>query len=91
MKLYRGNPNLMKRAALRVNPHATLESFTNTLGDKVARKHRATVGFVPMPRNEDTVPPPQMSIWERDQYVPPKNEYIRPGANDFLRYKSRGL
>jgi hypothetical protein len=91
MKLDRGNPNLMKRAALRVNPRATLESFTNTLGDKVARKHRATVGFVPMPRAPDVVPPATNSLWAQPVYTPPKNEYVRPGAEDHLRYKSRGL
>jgi hypothetical protein len=75
----------MKAKALRVNSHNPLESFTTK------RKHRATAVYVPRPYDPDVVPPPQLSIWERDEYVPPKNEYIRPGANDFLRYKSRGL
>ena len=85
MKLDRGNPNLMKKAAMRVNPHNTLESFSPK------RKHRATVGFVPMPRAPDVVPPTTNSLWAQPVYVPPKNEYVRPGANDFLTIKSRGF
>ncbi len=91
MKLDRGNPNLMKKA-LRVNPHATLEAFPNTLGDVAAkRRHRATAGYVPMPRDANTALPPTISIWEQPVYKPPKDEYVRPGAQDFLRYRSRGL
>jgi hypothetical protein len=86
MKLDRGNPNLMKKAALRVNPHNTLESFGTS-----KRKHRATVGFVPMPRSPDTVPPATNSLWAQPVYTPPKNEYVRLGANDFLTIKSRGM
>jgi len=85
MKLDRGNPNLMKKLALRVNPHNTIESFSPK------RTHRSTAVYVPKPYDPDVVPPPQLSVWERDEYVPPKNEYVRPGANDFLKYKSRGL
>lgn len=88
MKLDHGNPNLMKKA-LRVNPHATLESFTPTTGDKVHAKQRT--GFVPSYKDPAAVPPPQMSIWARDSYVPEKSGYQRPGADDHLRYKSRGF
>lgn len=85
MKLDRGNPNLMKKAAMRVNPHNTLESF----GTK--RKHRATTGYVPMPRDANTALPPTINIWAQPVYVPPKSDYVRPGAEDFLRCKSKGL
>jgi len=88
MKLAAGNPNL-KKAAMRVNPKNSLEAFKNTLGDKERVKYRT--GFVPSVKAIDAVPPPQMNLWERDQYVPPKNEYVRPGANDFLNVKSRGF
>jgi hypothetical protein len=92
MKLDRGNPNLMKKAALRVNPPALLEAFANTLGDAVSkRRHRATAGYVPVPREPHTALPPSTNLWEQPVYVPPKGEYVRPGAEDFLRYKSRGL
>ena len=92
MKLDRGNPNLMKKAALRVNPPATLEAFTNTLGNVVAkRRHRTTAGYGPLPKDPNAALPPTISIWEQPTYVPPKQEYVRPGAEDFLRYKSRGM
>jgi len=89
MKLQAGNPNLMKRAAMRVNPKATLESFSNTTGDKAQAKERT--GFVPSKRDPDAVPPATNSLWAQPVYVSPKTEYVRPGANDFLKYKSRGL
>jgi hypothetical protein len=84
LKLDRGNPNLMKQKALRVNQHNPLESFS------IKRKHRATVGFVPMPRDPDTVPPPQLSVWERPVYKPDHSGYQRPNS-DHSRIKSRGL
>jgi len=91
VKLDRGNPNLMKKA-LRVNPHATLEAFPNTLGDVAAkRRHRATTGYVPVPKDPNAALPPSTNLWEQPDYVPPKDEYVRPGAQDFLRYRSRGL
>lgn len=88
MKLDHGNPNLMKKAT-RVNPHATLESFTNTTGDKAHAKERK--GFVPSVKDPDAVPPPTISLWEQPVYVSPKNEYVRPGADDHLKFKSRGF
>jgi hypothetical protein len=48
-------------------------------------------GFVPSVKAPDAVPPPQMSIWEREAYVPDKTGYVRAGANDFLKLKSRGM
>jgi hypothetical protein len=92
MKLDRGNPNLMKKAATRVNSPAPLEAFANTLGDVAAkRRHRATVGYVPLPKDPNAALPPTISVWAQPVYVPPKSEYVRPGAEDFLRCKSRGL
>jgi hypothetical protein len=92
LKLDRGNPNLMKAKATRVNTNNVMESFPNTLGDAVSkRRHRATVGYVPMPRDANTALPPSTNLWAQPVYVPPKGEYVRPGAEDFLRYKSRGL
>ena len=88
MKLAAGNPNL-KKAAMRVNPVATLESFTPTTGDKVHAKYRT--GFVPSEKDPDAVQPPQMSVWERGVYKPDHSGYVRAGANDFLKLKSRGI
>ena len=79
----------MKKAAMRVNPNATLESFTPTTGDKVHAKYR--VGFVPMEKDPDAVQSPQMSVWERPVYKPDHSGYVRAGANDFLSVKSRGM
>jgi len=92
LKLDRGNPNLMKAKATRVNTNNVMESFPNTLGDAVSkRRHRATAGYVPVPREPHTALPPSTNLWEQPVYVPPKGEYVRPGAEDFLRCKSRGL
>ena len=83
-----GNPNLMKQAT-RVNPPATLESFANTTGDKAHAKERR--GFVPTVKDPNAVPPPTISLWHQPVYKPERMEPVRGGANDFLRYKSRGF
>lgn len=88
MKLASGNPNL-KKAAMRVNPTATLESFIPTTGDKVHAKYRT--GFVPSQKDPDAVPAPAINIWEQPVYKPEPQGYQRPGANDFLSVKSKGL
>ena len=88
MKLDHGNPNLMKKA-LRVNPPSTLASFNNRTGDKEQVKYRT--GFVPSVKDPNAVPPPSLSIWEQPVYKSPAPAYVRPGANDFLRCKSRGF
>ena len=88
MKLQAGNPNLMKQAT-RVNPPATLTSFTNTTGDKAHAKERT--GFRPSVKDPDAVLPPTISLWEQPVYKPERMEPVRGGANDFLRCKSRGF
>ncbi len=88
MKLDHGNPNLMKKA-LRVNPPSTLASFNNRTGEKEQVKYRT--GFVPSVKDPNAVPPPSMSIWEQPVYKSPAPAYVRPGADDFLRCKSRGF
>lgn len=88
MKLQAGNPNLMRKA-LRVNPTQTLESFTNTTGDKAHAKVRG--GFVPVKKDPDVVPPNTMSLWDRALYVPEKAAPARRGADDHLRVQSRGF
>lgn len=79
----------LKKAAMRVNLHASLESFTTTTGDKVHAKMRT--GFVPSEKAPDAVPPNTMSVWDRGVYTPEKSGYVRAGANDFLTIKSRGF
>ena len=88
MKLNAGNPNLMKRAALRINPPSTLSSFNNRTGDKEQVKYRT--GFVPSVKDPNAVPAPAMNLWEYPVYVSPMNEYVRPGADDHLKFKSVG-
>ena len=87
MKLDAGNPNLMKKA-LRVNPPSTLSSFNNRTGEKEQVKYRT--GFVPSVKDPKAVPAPAMNLWEYPVYVSPKNEYMRPGADDHLKFKSVG-
>jgi len=73
---------------MRVNQTVPLGSFATTTGNKAHKKYRT--GFVPLPKDPDAVPPPAMNLWERPVYVP-SNSYVRPGANDHQRIKSRGL
>ena len=84
MKLVAGNPNLMK-----VNKSVGLGTFAQTAGDLGQVKVRR--GYVPVERDPDLVRAPTSSLWQRDSYVPPKNEYMRPGADDHLSIKSRGF
>lgn len=88
MKLDRGNPNLMKQKALRVNPQSTLTSFNNRTGDKEQVKYRT--GFVPSIKHPDAVPPPTMSLWEQPVYKPDHSGYQRPGS-DHSHIKRRGF
>lgn len=88
MNLPAGNPNLKKRA-LRVNPQATLESFSNTTGDKAHAKERT--GFVPTRKDPDAVPPAVTNVWKRPVYVPENMTPVRRGADDHVQYKSRGM
>ena len=88
MKLNAGNPNLMKRAALRVNPPSTLSSFNNRTGDKEQVKYRT--GFVPSVKDPNAVLPPSISIWKQPVYKSAPAAYMRPGADDHLKFKSVG-
>ena len=90
MKLQKGNPNLMKKSATRINPHASsLSSFVSTVGDKEQVKYRT--GFVPSKKDPNAVPPPSLNIWEQPVYKSPAPEYVRRGADDHLKLKSRGF
>lgn len=89
MKLNAGNPNLMKKAALRVNPQATLEAFRNTTGDKAHAKERR--GFKPTVKDPNAVLPPTISLWSQPVYKPERMEPVRRGADDHLKLKSRGF
>jgi hypothetical protein len=83
MKLQAGNPNLMK-----INKSVGLGTFAQTAGDRGLSKVRR--GYVPTERDPSLVPAPAMNLWEYPVYVSPKNEYVRPGADDHLKFKSVG-
>ena len=85
MKLHAGNPNLM-----RTNPNAGLAAVPNKLGDKNPERY-VRGGYTPRQRDEHEALPPSISLWQQPVYVPHSMEPIRGGANDFLRYKSRGV
>jgi hypothetical protein len=89
MKLDAGNPNLMKKKAMRVNSHATLETFATSIGDKERARYRT--GFVPSVKLPNAALPPSISIWEHPVYKPDNSGYVRPGADDHLKIKSRGM
>lgn len=84
MKLQAGNPNLM-----RTNRETSLGCFAVSVGDKERAKYRT--GFKPSKKEPDAVQPQQINIWQQPVYKPEPQGYVRPGANDHLRYKSRGL
>ena len=85
MKLSAGNP------ALKVNKTTDLGTFAITLGDKAQqKKDRAPTVFVPSVRDPNAVRAPQMSIWERPKYVPENVQPMRRGADDHMKFKSKG-
>ena len=88
MKLDAGNPNLMKKKAMRVNNHTTLTSFPSTTGDKAHMKLRT--GFVSTAKDPNAVPPPSLSLWHQPVYKPENLTPMRPGADDHLKFKSVG-
>jgi hypothetical protein len=89
MKLDAGNPNLMKKKAMRVNLHASLQNFAQTIGDKESARYRT--GFVPLEKKPHTALPPSINVWEQPVYKPDNSGYVRPGADDHLKIKSRGM
>jgi len=48
-----------------------------------------TEPWTPRIREEHEALPPTRSFWDQPVYTPPKNEYVRPGALDFKRIKSK--
>ena len=50
-----------------------------------------TEPWAPRQRNKHEALPPTFSIWERPVYQPPRMETPRPGANDHLSIKRRGV
>ena len=86
MKLQAGNPNLM-----RVNKEVGLGTFATTLGDVGSRKRdRPSSVYVPVERDPSLVPAPAINIWNQPTYKPAPAAYMRPGADDHLKFKSIG-
>jgi hypothetical protein len=50
-----------------------------------------TQPWAPRQRDENEALPPTFSIWERPVYQPPSMKTPRPGADDHLNIKRRGL
>ena len=44
-----------------------------------------------IPKEPEIVQPSQMSVWAREAYEPPKHEFVRRGADDHFKYKSKGI
>jgi len=74
---------------MRVNKETTLGAFPLTYGDKVP-KHHIAGDYVKRERDPNEALPPTMNLWERPVYKPQEG-YVRLGANDHQRIKSRGL
>ena len=73
---------------MRVNPQTGLGSFAMTTGDKVHKKIRT--GAVLLAKAPNAATPKSLNIWEQPTYKPEQG-YVRPGANDFLSVKSKGV
>ena len=86
MKLQAGNPNLMK-----TNKTTGLGTFASTLGDVLPKKKdRAPTVFVPSVRDPNAVQAPSINIWNLPVYKPDSVSPTRQGADDHMRYKSKG-
>jgi hypothetical protein len=48
-----------------------------------------TEPWTPRYRAENEALPPTLSIWDRPVYQSPKQEYVRHGAMDFMKVKSK--
>ena len=73
---------------MRVNPQTGLGSFAMTTGDKAHKKIRT--GAVLLVKDPNAATPKSLNIWEQPTYKPEQG-YVRPGANDFLSVKSKGM
>ena len=74
---------------MRVNKSVGLGSFAQTAGDLGMPKIRQ--GYVPPERDPSLTSAPANSIWERPSYATERAQPMRPGANDHLKYKSKGF
>ena len=89
MKLQAGSPNLKKKA-MRVNKMAPLAAFAEKSRDKNPSRY-VRGGALLMPKDPNAAQPNTTSVWEQPVYVPPKAALFRPGADDFLKIKSKGF
>ena len=48
------------------------------------------VVYVPRSRQAGEALPAQTSVWKQPDYTPPPEPHVRPGANDHMRYRSKG-
>ena len=62
----------------------------NWAEEKRARKLRKLLAEVdPTRTTPPPTPSPAMNLWERPTYKPEQIEFVRPGADNNQRYKSR--
>ena len=72
---------------MKVNKSVGLGTFAQTAGDRGLSK--VGRGYVPPKRDSSIVSAPTTSIWEQPTYKP-ELPYVRPGADDHLKFKSVG-
>lgn len=78
---------------MRVNPPAQLGSFNNatpTLSLRLRRSLNLSKPWVRRVPEPNEAVAPAINIWLQPVYKPASPEYVRPGADDHLRYKSVG-
>lgn len=65
-------------------------SFTLKIESDSARKAlNITTPWERRPKEENEALPNSISLWSQPVYQPPKDEYVRPGALDFKKVKSK--
>ena len=71
-----------------VNPTILLP--TPGLTPSQRKRSFGDVVYTPRTRQAGEAMPPTISIWEQPRYTPPPDPHVRPGANDHMRYRSKG-
>jgi hypothetical protein len=67
-------------------------SFVPLFNNAVHRKDlNLTEPWTPRIKEENEALPPSISFWDQPVYTPPKDEYVRPGALDFKKIKSKDI
>ena len=62
---------------------------TSNNNDNIRKIWNETQPWSPRQRDVNEALPPTLSFWDQPVYQPPKDEFVRPGALDFKKIKSR--